>query len=66
MATDRLINQTQGEDIIDKLNEIASNVGDIKFGPQVPSSNVVSMTGYAEASTADAISQGDTLNEAIG
>ena len=66
MATDRLINQTQGEDIIDKLNEIASNVGDIKFGPQVQSSNVVSMTGYAEASTADAISQGDTLNEAIG
>ena len=66
MATDRLINQTQGEDIIDRLNEIASNVNDIKFGPQSSSSDVVSMTGYEKASASDSISQGDTLNQAIG
>ena len=66
MATDRLINQTQGEDIIDQLQDIAANVGNITYGPQTSSDKVVSMTGYAKASTEAAISQGDTLNEAVG
>lgn len=66
MATDRLINQTQGEDIIDQLQDIAANVGNITYGPQTSADKVVSMTGYQKASTEAAISQGDTLNEAVG
>ncbi len=66
MATDRLINQTQGEDIIDQLTDIATKVGAITYGPQTTADKVVAMTGYAKASTEAAISQGDTLNEAVG
>ena len=66
MATDRLINQTQGEDIIDQLQDIATKVGAITYGPQTTSDKVVAMTGYAKASTEAVISEGDTLNEAVG
>jgi len=66
MAIDKLINQSQGDDIIDALEAIATNVGGITYGPETSSDKVVSMTGYQKASTAAAISQGDTLNEAVG
>ena len=66
MAIDKLINQSQGTDIIDALESIATNVGGITYGPETSSDKVVSMTGYQKASTAAAISQGDTLNEAVG
>ena len=66
MATDKLINQTQGADIIDALSDIATNVGNITYGPQTSADKVVSMTGYAKASAEAAISEGDTLNQAIG
>ena len=66
MATDRLINKDQGDDIIDALSDIATNINTITYGPQTSADKVVSMTGYAKAGTADAISQGDTLNEAVG
>ena len=66
MATDKLINQTQGDDIIDALSDIATNVGNITYGPQTSADKVVSMTGYQKASAEAAISEGDTLNLAIG
>ena len=66
MATDRLINKDQGDSMISALGTIATNVGNITYGPQTSADKVVSMTGYAKAGTAAAISQGDTLNEAIG
>lgn len=66
MATDKLINQTQGDDIIDALSDIATNVSNITYGPQTSADKVVSMIGYAEAAEAASISPGDTLNEAIG
>lgn len=66
MATDKLINQTQGDDIIDALSDIATNVGNITYGPDLSADQIVAMTGYAKATTAAAVSQGDTLNQAIG
>lgn len=66
MATDKLINQTQGDDIIEALSDIATNVGNITYGPDLSADQIVAMTGYAKASTAAAVSQGDTLNQAIG
>lgn len=66
MATDRLINKDQGDSMISALGTIATNVGNITYGPQTSADKVVSMTGYAKAGTAAAISQGDTLNEAVG
>ena len=66
MATDRLINKDQGDDIIDALSDIATNINTITYGPQTSADKVVSMTGYAKASAEDAISEGDTLNEAVG
>ena len=66
MATDKLINQSQGDDIIDALDDIATNLGNISYGEQTSSDKVVAMTGYEKASTAEAISQADTLNEAVG
>lgn len=66
MATDKLINQTQGDDIIDALSDIADNVGNITYGPQTSADKVVSMLGYAEAAEAASINPGDTLNQAIG
>lgn len=66
MAVDKLINETQGNDIIDKLSDIASKVQGINYGMEVTSNDVVSMSGYQKASTASAISQADSLNEAVG
>lgn len=66
MATDRLINQSQGDDIIDALDDIATSLGNISYGEQTSSDKVVAMTGYQKASTAEAITQADTLNEAVG
>lgn len=66
MATDKLINQTQGDDIIDALSDIATNVSNITYGPQTSADKVVSMIGYAEAAEAASINPGDTLNQAIG
>jgi len=66
MATDKLINQTQGDDIINALDDIATNLGNISYGEQTSSDKVVAMTGYQKESTAAAISPGDSLNVAIG
>ena len=66
MATDKLINHSQGADIIDALDDIASSLGNLSYGEQTSSNKVVAMTGYEKASTAEAISQADTLNEAVG
>ena len=66
MATDKLINSTQGDDIIDALDDIATNLGNISYGEQTSSDKVVAMTGYQKESTAAAISPGDSLNVAIG
>ena len=66
MATDKLINHSQGDDIIDALDDIATNLGNISYGEQTSSDKVVAMTGYQKESTAAAISPGDSLNVAIG
>ena len=66
MATDKLINQSQGDDIIDALDDIATNLGNISYGEQTSSDKVVAMTGYQKESTTAAISPGDSLNVAIG
>ena len=66
MATDKLINQSQGDDIISALDDIATGVGNITYGEQTSSDKVVAMTGYQKESTAASISPGDSLNVAIG
>lgn len=66
MATDKLINQSQGDEIIDALDDIATNLGNISYGEQTSSDKVVAMSGYQKASTAEPITQADTLNEAVG
>lgn len=66
MATDKLINQSQGDDIISALDDIATGVGNITYGEQTSSDKVVAMTGYQKESVAAAISPGDSLNVAIG
>ena len=66
MATDKLINQSQGDDIINALDDIATNLGNISYGEQTSADKVVAMTGYQKESTAAAISPGDSLNVAIG
>ena len=68
MAVDKLMNETQGDDIIDRLEEIADKIHDINYGLETSSDKVVSMSGYQKstAATPGSISQGDTLNEAVG
>ena len=66
MATDKLINQSQGDDIINALDDIATNLGNISYGEQTSSDKVVAMTGYQKASTSESITQADSLNEAVG
>ena len=68
MAVDKIINETQGDDIIDRLEEIADKIHDINYGLETSSNKVVSMSGYQKstAATPGAISPGDTLNEAVG
>ena len=68
MAVDKLMNETQGDDIIDRLEEIADKIHDINYGLETSSNKVVSMSGYQKstAATPGAISPGDTLNEAVG
>jgi len=66
MATDKLINHSQGDDIINALDDIATNLGNISYGEQTSSDKVVAMTGYQKESAAAAISPGDSLNVAIG
>ena len=66
MAVDKLMNETQGDDIIDRLEEIADKIHDINYGLETSSNKVVSMSGYQKESTAAAISPGDSLNVAVG
>ena len=68
MAVDKLINQTQGDEIIDKLDEIADKIHNVNYGLETTSAGVVQMAGYQKSSetTPGAISQGDTLNQAMG
>lgn len=68
MAVDKLMNETQGDDIIDCLEDIADKIHDINYGLETSSNKVVSMSGYQKstATTPGAISTGDTLNEAVG
>lgn len=66
MATDKLINSTQGDSMITALGNIATNINTITYGPQTSADKVVSMSGYQEPGATSAISQGDTLNQAIG
>lgn len=68
MATDKIINESQGNEIIDKLDDIADKIHGINYGVETSSNKVVQMTAYqkSSSSTPGAISTGDTLNEAIG
>ena len=66
MATDKLINSTQGDDIVTKLNLIATKIQAINHDVTIPSNQVTAMTGYSEPSSTSAIVVGDTLNQAIG
>jgi hypothetical protein len=66
MATDKLINSDQGDDIINALDDIATNLSGITYGEQTSADKVVAMTGYQKESTAAAISPGDSLNVAVG
>ena len=68
MATDKLINSSQGDDIITALEGIATAIPSINTTTEIPSSQVVAMTGYAKSTAASpaAIATDDTLNVAIG
>ena len=68
MATDKLINSTQGADIIDKLDDIADKIHNVNYGLETTSAGVVQMAGYQKSSetTPGAISKGDTVNQAMG
>ena len=66
MATDKLINSTQGDDIVTKLNLIATKIQAINHDVTIPSNQVTAMTGYSKPASTSAIVVGDTLNQAIG
>ena len=66
MAIDRLINSTQGESIINELDNIATKIQGINRDINLASNQVVSMTGYSEPVSTSAIATTDTLNEAVG
>lgn len=66
MATDRLINSTQGDSIISELDNIADKIEGINRDIILPSNQINAMTGYSEPSSTSAITPSNTLNEAIG
>ena len=68
MATDKLMNSSQGDDIISALEGIATAIPSINTTTEIPSSQVTAMTGYAKSTSATpgAITTDDTLNEAVG
>ena len=68
MATDKLMNSSQGDDIISALEGIATAIPSINTTTEIPSSQVTAMTGYAKSTSATpgAITTSDTLNEAVG
>ena len=66
MATDRLINSTQGDSIISELDNIADKIEGINRDIILPSNQINAMTGYSEPSGTSAITPSNTLNEAIG
>ena len=64
MATDKLINQTQGSDIIDALSDIATNVGNITYGPQTSADKVqAAMNKYFQKTENTICPDAETLNK---
>ena len=55
MATDRLINSTQGDSIISELDNIADKIEGINRDIILPSNQINAMTGYSEPSGTSAI-----------
>ena len=66
MANDKLMTESQGATIIEKLTAIATNISNINQNIQLTSNKVTQMTGYSEPANTGAISASNTLNEAIG
>lgn len=66
MANDKLMTESQGATIIEKLTAIATNISNINQNIQLTSDKVTQMTGYSEPANTGAISASNTLNEAIG
>ena len=65
MATDRLINSSQGSDMIAELITIATNISQINKNIDLGANKVTSMAGYALQSDASNITTSDTLNQAM-
>lgn len=65
MATDRLINSSQGADMIAELITIATNISQINKNIDLGANKVTSMAGYTLQSDASNITTSDTLNQAV-